>query len=139
MAVSTEGDERADPVARLKTIRLEALRNACPEDIDKLVVAATHDGIFYLSFEDDDQLSRAITGMQSLGIDLFNLDMEQKMAYDIDKLGQYKLNGSDAPLKLPSIRFIIVIISLTETTDTNQLAEMSAASKVSVMALRATR
>ncbi|OAQ71372.1 oxidoreductase, 2OG-Fe(II) oxygenase family [Pochonia chlamydosporia 170] len=93
MAVSTEGDERADPVARLKTIRLQALKSAGPEDIDKLVVAATHDGIFYLSFEDDHQLSRAIAGMQSLGVDLFSLDMEHKMGHDIDKLGQYKLNG----------------------------------------------
>ncbi|KKK15687.1 hypothetical protein ARAM_006617 [Aspergillus rambellii] len=82
--------------APLKTIRLQGLRDGSLEEKRKLVAAAQEDGIFYLDFNDDLgelKVSDLIEGIYNFSKSLFALDLEEKMKYDVDKVGELKLNG----------------------------------------------
>lgn len=82
--------------APLKTIRLGALQRGDSEEKDKLFAAAKEDGIFYLDISEDEgeyKLVNLIWEIYGLSRSLFNLELEEKMQYDVDKIGSLKLNG----------------------------------------------
>ena len=82
--------------ASLKTIRLQDLRRGSTEEKKKIFAAAKDDGIFYLDFTEDlgeHQLGNLVEDIYSLSHSLFDLDLEEKMQYDVDKIGELKLNG----------------------------------------------
>ena len=82
-------------MAELQTIDAGRLREGDTLEATKLFEAAKKDGIFYLNLRDSsfagiiDTVDKVIT----LSNALFSLKEEEKMDYDIDKLGHLKLNG----------------------------------------------
>lgn len=83
--------------ASLKTIHLHDLCRGSPEEKEKLYAAATEDGIFYLDFSEDQNefdLANLTDDIYSLSRSLFNIGLEEKLRYDVDKIGELKLNGS---------------------------------------------
>lgn len=84
-------------IAPIKTIRLHDLCRGSIEEKEKLYAAAAEDGIFYLDFSEDQNefgLTNLTEGIYSLSRSLFDLDLEEKLRYDVDKIGELKLNGS---------------------------------------------
>ena len=90
-------DNKAEvgPVAHLHTISIGSLYEGDKEEAAKLLQAAKKDGVFYLNLQD-----RRFAGMVNtvddifaLSKDLFNLSEEEKMKFDVDKLGKLKLDG----------------------------------------------
>jgi hypothetical protein len=82
--------------APLKTVNLGALQRGDSEEKNKLFAAAKEDGIFYLSISEDEgeyQLADLVEEIYGLSKSLFKLDLEEKMQYDVDKVGSLKLNG----------------------------------------------
>lgn len=82
--------------APLKTVRLRDLHNGSPEEKAMLLAAAKEDGIFYLDFSEDlgeHKLGDLIQDIYHLSQSLFDLELEEKMQYDVDKIGDLKLNG----------------------------------------------
>lgn len=85
--------ETFEPVAQLKTISLEALKGRSADEVSKLLTAAKEDGVFYLNIADDVQLKSVTNDINRLSHSLFNMDATEKLKFDVDKLGPYKLNG----------------------------------------------
>ena len=88
-------EAEVSPVAHLHTINIGSLYEGDKEEAAKLFQAAREDGVFYLNLQD-----RRFAGMVdtvddifALSKDLFNLSEEEKMKFDIDKLGKLKLDG----------------------------------------------
>ena len=82
--------------APLKTIRLQDLRRASTEERNKIFQAARDDGIFYLDCMNDlgeNHLGNIVEEIYNFSHSLFNLELEEKMQYDVDKIGELKLNG----------------------------------------------
>ncbi|OJJ07160.1 hypothetical protein ASPVEDRAFT_33399 [Aspergillus versicolor CBS 583.65] len=83
-------------IAPLKTISLQELRRGSPLEKSKLLAAAKDDGIFYLDFTHDHaefRLADLMKGIYGLSQSLFDLNLEEKMQYDVDRVGKLKLNG----------------------------------------------
>ncbi|KAL8799655.1 MAG: hypothetical protein Q9182_005725 [Xanthomendoza sp. 2 TL-2023] len=83
------------PVAHLLTIDAGRLKNGDPEEATKLFRAAKEDGVFYLDFQhsSDANVLSDVDGLFAFAEELFNLSEEEKLQYDIDNLGELKLNG----------------------------------------------
>ena len=83
------------PVAQLPSIHIGRLHEGDAEEAAKLFKAACENGFFYLDFRGSTftTMLDAADGVFSLAKDLFNLTEEEKLRYDIDKLGKLKLNG----------------------------------------------
>lgn len=82
--------------APLKTIRLQDLRRGSAEEKNKIFAAAKEDGIFYLDYTDDQgdyKLGELVEQIYSFSHSLFDIDLAEKMQYDVDKIGELKLNG----------------------------------------------
>ncbi|RAK81734.1 putative oxidoreductase, 2OG-Fe(II) oxygenase family, partial [Aspergillus fijiensis CBS 313.89] len=77
----------------LQTINLQALKRGCADEVSKLLGAAEQDGIFYLDLTDEVPLDRATDEINRLSRSLFGMSEKEKMRFDVDKLGPYKLNG----------------------------------------------
>lgn len=82
-----------EPVGQLQTINLQALKRGCADEVSKLLGAAEQDGIFYLDLTDEVPLDRATDEINRLSRSLFGMSEKEKMRFDVDKLGPYKLNG----------------------------------------------
>ncbi|KAL9608999.1 MAG: hypothetical protein Q9167_006208 [Letrouitia subvulpina] len=89
------GDKPPDRplVASLEKIDCASLRNGGIEEGTKLLRACRNDGFFYLDIGTQDGFLQAAEDIYSLERDLFNLPEEILREYDIDKLGNGKLNG----------------------------------------------
>ncbi|KAJ5850561.1 hypothetical protein N7455_010417 [Penicillium solitum] len=62
--------------------------------IKKLLNACKTDGFFYLNIQSiDDNLLQVVDAMFQLDRELYDVPDEEKMAYDVDKLSELKLNG----------------------------------------------
>ncbi|KAJ5985073.1 hypothetical protein N7499_008674 [Penicillium canescens] len=88
--------ENSLPLANLKTIHLEDLRRGSIGEKEKIFAAAQDDGIFYLDFTEDHgehRISDLIQNIYSLSQSLFDLDLDEKMQYDVDQISKLKLNG----------------------------------------------
>jgi len=121
--------------APLRTIRLHDLCRGFPEEKEKLYAAATEDGIFYLDFSEEQNefdLANLTEGIYSLSRSLFDLDLEEKLQYDVDKIGELKLNGFVLLFSL----YYLCQYRLIRTTDTNLSAASLEASKASAMDLK---
>lgn len=84
-----------DLVAQLLTIDIGRLVEGDKQEAAKLLKAAKEDGIFYLEFQDRRfvDMIDLVDEIFALSKELFNLSEEDKMQYDVDKLGPLKLNG----------------------------------------------
>lgn len=83
------------PVAELVTIKLKDLYAGDRVQAAKLFKACKEDGIFYLDLQHPnyEDFLRAADKMYALAGELFDLDIAEKLEYDVDKLGKMKLNG----------------------------------------------
>ena len=90
-----EADTGLHPVAQLSTIKLAGLQQDDGEEAEKLFRSAREDGFFYLNFQDSafEGMINLVEDVFTISKSLFNLDNEEKMQYDVDKLGKLKLNG----------------------------------------------
>ena len=100
--------DNSSPFGSLKTISLRDLRRCSAEESDKLFAAAKDDGIFYLDLTEDvgkNRLADLVGGIYGLSRSLFDLDIDEKMQYDVDQIGELKLNGYvlDSSLLCPAL------------------------------------
>ncbi len=84
-----------DLVAQLLTIDIGRLVEGDKQEAAKLFLAAKEDGIFYLNLQDRRfvDMIGIVDEIFALSRELFDLSEEDKMQYDVDKLGPLKLNG----------------------------------------------
>lgn len=84
-----------DLVAQLLTVDIGRLVEGEKQEAAKLFKAAKEDGIFYLDFQARRYVDMMdlVEGIFALSKGLFDLSEEDKMHYDVDKLGPLKLNG----------------------------------------------
>lgn len=85
------------PVANLREISLEHLKNRDQTEAANLLAACQEDGVFYLNLKHSDgsdgELLHESASIYHLAKQLFNLPEEEKMQYDIDLFGDMKVNG----------------------------------------------
>ena len=83
------------PVAELHTIDAGRLHEGDTTEAAKLFKAAKEDGIFYLNLQDRHFVGiiDTVDEVFALSNALFSLNEEEKIGFDIDKLGYLKLNG----------------------------------------------
>jgi non-haem dioxygenase in morphine synthesis N-terminal len=83
------------PIASLEMVDLEGLRAGDLRESKKLFDACLSSGFFYLDLRNvkEGHVAGTIEGMLALDKELYDLDDDEKMAYDIDKLSPLKLNG----------------------------------------------
>ncbi|GME42125.1 hypothetical protein MMC12_006235 [Neofusicoccum parvum] len=86
------------PLANIKEISLELLKNGDEAEAAKLFHACNEDGVFYLNLRNfdgtDGHLLRTSSDIYQLSKELFDLAEDEKMKYDIDLFGgDMKLNG----------------------------------------------
>ena len=83
------------PLAQLVTINIGRLYQGNEEEANTLFKAAKDDGFFYLDLQNSafEGMIDTVDDVFALSKDLFSLDEEDKMGYDVDKLGKLKLNG----------------------------------------------
>ncbi|KAK7722954.1 hypothetical protein SLS57_004810 [Botryosphaeria dothidea] len=85
------------PVANLREISLEHLKNGDQTEAANLLAACQEDGVFYLNLKHSDgsdgELLHESASIYHLAKQLFNLPEEEKMQYDIDLFGDMKVNG----------------------------------------------
>lgn len=81
--------------APLRAINLGNLLDGVDEEVEQLVLAAREDGIFYLDFAGhaSSLFPGLVDEIHSLSRSLFDLGLEEKLRYDVDKIGMFKLNG----------------------------------------------
>ena len=93
------------PIAELLTIDVGRLREGHAEEAAKVFKAATEAGAFYLDFSDPRcKMLEGVQDVFALSKELFQMSQEEKIKYDIDTLGRYKLNGYLAPSVLRSFQ-----------------------------------
>lgn len=83
-------------LARFRTIDVQKLREDDPQEKKKLLLAAGHEGFFYLDYStlpEVGELERVIEGIYNLEHELFDLPEDEKLRYDVDEQGPFKLNG----------------------------------------------
>ena len=83
------------PVAQLQTIDAGRLHEGDATEAAKLFKASKEAGVFYLNLRDHRfmEMIDTVDEVFALSNELFNLNEEEKMRYDIDKIGHLKLNG----------------------------------------------
>jgi isopenicillin N synthase-like dioxygenase len=96
MAVDIPIDISPSQVAQLKTINFKTLQNNSSEEFTKLLSAAKQDGVFYLDLTDNGEEAHiydSVDDIYRLSQSIFDMSDEEKLRFDVDKLGQFKLNG----------------------------------------------
>ena len=83
------------PIAQLHTVEIERLNKADQDEAAKLFQAAKEDGVFYLDLQDPSfaAIFDSLEDIFDLSKELFSLSEEDKMNYDVDEIGQLKLDG----------------------------------------------
>jgi isopenicillin N synthase-like dioxygenase len=121
------------PIANLSTISLSDLRNGSPSAANEVFRAAKQDGVFYLEFADSEELpcTSIIRNIQALSQELFQLELDQKMKFDVDQLASFKSNGYTRSLRPP-------IQKLMDGLGTSLSVATLGASQVKVMDLKVT-
>lgn len=85
------------PVAHLQSIDLALLRNGDNYEVQRLLEGCRERGIFYLNLEsEEEELSPIVTALYRLTRELYDLPLEEKLTYDVDKLYRFKCNGHDS-------------------------------------------
>ncbi|KAJ5175403.1 oxidoreductase [Penicillium canariense] len=80
--------------AQLETVNITELRKFSRGASQKVAQAAKEQGIFYLDLTDDNLSSNGnIEGVAALSEEIFQLPFTEKMQFDVDKLGEWKING----------------------------------------------
>lgn len=82
------------PVAHLHTINLGKLQANDAAEVQQLFEASRTTGVFYLDLRSGE--SDILPVLEDIGLvskDLFELPLEEKCAYDVDKLTSQKCNG----------------------------------------------
>lgn len=82
-------------MAELKTISLSQLLEVDPQAMKELEDAATLQGFFYLDLRGS-ETSRTLRDVEECvetAREFYAMPFEEKLGYDIDKLGMHKLNG----------------------------------------------
>lgn len=81
-------------VARIRTINLSRLQTGDRKENESLFLAAKNDGFFYLDFRDHDPKIRdVIDSIYALAKEFYDLPLEERLPYDVDKLSKIKING----------------------------------------------
>ena len=95
MSHSPCGNVDCYPIANLLTIDNKRLQDGDEKEAAKLIKAAKEDGVFYLDLRDErfTAMRETVEEVYTFSKELFDLDEEKKMEYDIDRLGRYKLHG----------------------------------------------
>lgn len=88
------------PMADLQVINLGRLYAEDESEVNRLLRAAVRDGFFYLDLrglKEQHGILDSVNGIFSLSEELFGLEEEEKLRYDVDsspgKLGKMKLSG----------------------------------------------
>ncbi|KAI9739819.1 MAG: hypothetical protein M1834_006540 [Cirrosporium novae-zelandiae] len=81
------------PIAELQTIDFGRLHAGDKAEGARLLDACKSFGFFYLALPQDEKTQTMIQQMYSLIKGVHNLEDEEKMRYDVDKLSKMKLNG----------------------------------------------
>lgn len=85
-------------VASLQTINLQQLYDGDSREAEKLLSACVNEGFFYLDMEDGSaEIPQLVSEIFALDKELYDLDTEVKLRYDVDKLSDMKLNGYRIP------------------------------------------
>ncbi|OAP62554.1 hypothetical protein AYL99_01781 [Fonsecaea erecta] len=83
--------------ADFATISYAKLRNADADELVALRKACEQDGFWYLDLRDENEVSGVVVQdvheVYKIAGDFFALDDDEKMAYDIDLINAWKLNG----------------------------------------------
>ena len=83
------------PTANLETISFETLRSGNKAEATKLFDACCKTGVFYLDMSGTTpDILQAVENIYGLEDNVFHLQEEELMQYDIDKISPRKLNGS---------------------------------------------
>ncbi|KAL8638355.1 MAG: hypothetical protein Q9228_004490 [Teloschistes exilis] len=85
----------SQPVAHLLTIDSARLKNEDQEEAAKLFQATKEDGVFYLSLQESSfaEVLSDVDVLLTFAKNFFISSEEEKLQYDIDELGELKLNG----------------------------------------------
>ncbi|KAJ5604027.1 hypothetical protein N7537_006983 [Penicillium hordei] len=82
------------PLAKLQIIDLALLQDGDNGEIRRLLEASRENGIFYLNLQCiEGKMSTIIDTLYELTRGLYDMPYEEKMMYDVDKLGEMKCNG----------------------------------------------
>jgi isopenicillin N synthase-like dioxygenase len=88
------------PTASLCIISYARLAKQDAEEVEALRQAFSRDGFAYLDLHEPDgspgSVIHGVDSMFSMGADFFSTSLGEKMQYDIDAIGPYKLNGYEA-------------------------------------------
>lgn len=81
--------------APMKTINLEVLRSGDEAEAKKLFNACIDFGFFYLDLREmsEGKFVETVDRMFELDEELYSIPDKEKMLYDVDKLGNLKING----------------------------------------------
>ena len=83
-----------DLVAQVQTISFESLNNGDADEQARLYRACCDDGFFYLDMQGTAEgIDAAVEDIYKLETQLFAMQEEELMQYDIDILSPKKLNG----------------------------------------------
>ncbi|RAL11741.1 Clavaminate synthase-like protein [Aspergillus homomorphus CBS 101889] len=100
MTVSSQSSRDASdfpsdlPVAKLQTIDLGKLQAGDEKEALRLLDASREDGVFYLNLDSARaEVLPVLESIYKLSEQLFDLPLEEKSVYDVDKLGTMKCNG----------------------------------------------
>lgn len=82
-------------MAKLRTISFSSLVELHPQAMKELEDAATLQGFFYLDLQGSQtrRTLRDVSECVEKVCEFYELPLEKKLEYDIDKLGMHKLNG----------------------------------------------
>ncbi|KAL9582778.1 MAG: hypothetical protein Q9203_005349 [Teloschistes exilis] len=85
----------SQPVAHLLTIDSARVKNEDQEEAAKLFQATKEDGVFYLSLQESSfaEVLSDVDVLLTFAKNFFISSEEEKLQYDIDELGELKLNG----------------------------------------------
>ena len=80
----------------LKTVSFSSLLNGNESAASELLQAAVQDGFFYLDLHhaETQPLLDAVENLYKLNDNLFSLDQQSLMKYDLDVIGPSKIDGS---------------------------------------------
>lgn len=82
------------PIAKLQTIDLGQLQSGSREEAQRLLESSRESGIFYLDLQSiQPQITPIVDSVFELSEKLFDLPLEEKSIYDVDKLCKLKCNG----------------------------------------------
>ena len=88
-----------DSFALLKTISFSALLHGESDAIADLYSAGVEGGFFYLDVRslEIEMILDEVNKLYGVAEDFFQLPLEEKMTFDLDKIGPHKIDGFDYP------------------------------------------